>query len=329
MKDNLLVGISIGDPNGIGPEVILKALSKSSIVEKITPVLYCNERILSFYEKHLNVSLNYVFVDSPSSAIKNKINIVSFEINSFEVRPGEVNKEAGEIAFKSLNFACNDLLNKETDVIVTAPINKDNIQNKKFNFMGHTEYLTSKCKQNKSLMLMAHNNLRVGLVTNHVPVNHISKNISQENILEKLTLFHNTLKKDFNLKNPKIALLGLNPHAGDNGLIGSHENNIIIPTIEKANQDGILSYGPFPADGFFANKNYKNYDGVLAMYHDQGLIPFKVISNNNGVNFTAGLKIIRTSPDHGTGYDIAGKNIASSVSFENALLMAKDIYFKR
>jgi 4-hydroxythreonine-4-phosphate dehydrogenase len=251
MKEKLLVGISIGDPNGIGPEVIIKALSESSILETITPIVYCPKSVLLFYEKNLNIKLNYVVVDSPVSAVNSKINIISYDIKKFSVIPGHVSKEAGEIAFKSLRLATDDLFNSETDVIVTAPINKDNIQNKEFNFMGHTEYFTSKCKKSNSLMLMTHHSLRVGLVTNHLPVSLISENILEKNILEKLNLFNNTLKKDFNLSAPKIALLGLNPHAGDNGLIGNQENKVIIPSIKKANLNGILASGPFPADGFF------------------------------------------------------------------------------
>ena len=323
------VGITLGDPNGIGPEIIVKSLSRKSILDKIKPIIYCSEDILLYYIQKFNLNLSINVITSPKQAINNVLNLIDIKGNNFKLCPGKITNEAGNIAFKSLKAASDDLFNLKTDVIVTAPINKDNIQNEDFNFLGHTEYFTFRCKLEESLMLMVHNNLRVGLVTNHLPLNIVSKSISNDLIIKKLTLLKQVLEKDFNINNPKLALLGLNPHSGDNGLIGFEEKEIIIPVIKYALNKNINVSGPFPADGFFANNNHKNYDAVLAMYHDQGLIPFKVLSKNEGVNFTAGLPIIRTSPDHGTGYDIAGKGIANSTSFENAIIMAKDIFDSR
>ena len=323
------VGITVGDPNGIGPEIIVKSLCKKSILDEIKPIIYCPKDIMLYYIEKFNLNLSLNVITSPEKAINKTLNLIDINGNNFKLCPGKISNEAGDIAFKSLKAASDDLFNIKTDVIVTAPINKDNIQNTDFNFMGHTEYFTFRCNLDESLMLMVHNNLKIGLVTNHLPLNDVSKNISNELIIKKLNLLNLVLNKDFNIKNPKLALLGLNPHSGDNGLIGLEEKEIIIPAIKKALNKNINVSGPFPADGFFANNNHKNYDAVLAMYHDQGLIPFKVLSKNEGVNFTAGLPIIRTSPDHGTGYDIAGKGIANSTSFENAIIMAKDIFDSR
>ena len=329
MAKIISVGITLGDPNGIGPEIIVKSLSRKSILNTIKPILYCPKDILLYYIEKFKIDLSLNVITSPEQAINKALNLIDIKGNNFKLRPGKISNEAGDIAFKSLKAASDDLFNIKTDVIVTAPINKDNIQNTDFNFMGHTEYFTFRCNLDESLMLMVHNNLKIGLVTNHLPLNDVSKNISNELIIKKLNLLNLVLNKDFNIKNPKLALLGLNPHSGDNGLIGLEEKEIIIPAIKKALNKNINVSGPFPADGFFANNNHKNYDAVLAMYHDQGLIPFKVLSKNEGVNFTAGLPIIRTSPDHGTGYDIAGKGIANSTSFENAIIMAKDIFDSR
>jgi len=329
MDTIISVGITLGDPNGIGPEIIVKSFCRKSILEKIRPIIYCPKDILLYYIEKFNLHLSLNIITSPDQAMNRVLNLIDVKQDHFKLSPGKITKEAGEIAFKSLKAASDDLFNIKTDVIVTAPINKDNIQNTDFNFMGHTEYFTFRCNLDESLMLMVHNNLKIGLVTNHLPLNDVSKNISNELIIKKLNLLNLVLNKDFNIKNPKLALLGLNPHSGDNGLIGLEEKEIIIPAIKKALNKNINVSGPFPADGFFANNNHKNYDAVLAMYHDQGLIPFKVLSKNEGVNFTAGLPIIRTSPDHGTGYDIAGKGIANSTSFENAIIMAKDIFDSR
>ena len=329
MKDQITAAITIGDPNGIGPEIILKTFKDERLLSEITPIIYSPIEVLDFYIKNLNLKTELNKITKAQDAADNKLNVLSFNCPEMLISPGNITKQGGEIAFQSLKKATADLLHLNADIIVTAPINKDNIQNEEFNFLGHTEYFTEKCNQNESLMLMAHHNLKIGLVTNHLPIEKISENIHESQILNKLLLMHQALKKDFAKINPKIALLGLNPHSGDNGLIGNEEKLIIQPTILAAKKMNINVSGPFPADGFFANKNHKKFDGILAMYHDQGLIPFKILSNNEGVNFTAGLPIIRTSPDHGTGYDIAGKSIAKEESFKNALLMAKSIYKKR
>ena len=329
MKDQITAAITIGDPNGIGPEIILKTFKDERLLSEITPIIYSTIEVLDFYIKNLNLKTELNKISKAQDAADNKLNVLSFNCPEMLISPGNITKQGGEIAFQSLKKATADLLHLNADIIVTAPINKDNIQNEEFNFLGHTEYFTEKCNQNESLMLLAHHNLKVGLVTNHLPIEKISENIHESQILNKLLLMHQALKKDFAKSNPKIALLGLNPHSGDNGLIGNEEKLIIKPTILAAKKMNINVSGPFPADGFFANKNHKKFDGILAMYHDQGLIPFKILSNNEGVNFTAGLPIIRTSPDHGTGFDIAGKSIAKEESFKNALLMAKSIYKKR
>ena len=329
MKDQITAAITIGDPNGIGPEIILKTFKDERLLSEITPIIYSPIEVLDFYIKNLNLKTELNKISKAQDAADNKLNVLSFNCPEMLISPGNITKQGGEIAFQSLKKATADLLHLNADIIVTAPINKDNIQNEEFNFLGHTEYFTEKCNQNESLMLMAHHNLKIGLVTNHLPIEKISENIHESQILNKLLLMHQALKKDFAKSNPKIALMGLNPHSGDNGLIGNEEKLIIKPTILAAKKMNINVSGPFPADGFFANKNHKKFDGILAMYHDQGLIPFKILSNNEGVNFTAGLPIIRTSPDHGTGFDIAGKSIAKEESFKNALLMAKSIYKKR
>ena len=329
MIKNIIAGITIGDPNGIGPEIILKAFCDKSLFSLITPIIYCPYEILSFYQTKLNTNFSIQEIKNPKNAIPGKINIIPFNSFNFKVSPGKITKAAGEISFLSLKNATNDLFNNLIHFIVTAPINKDNIQNKDFNFFGHTEYFTKKSGLEESLMLMVHDGLKVGLVTNHLPVHKVAENITKRKILQKLTLMSNAIKADFDVYDPKIAILGLNPHAGDNGLIGKEDISTIQNSIDFANKQGIKCFGPFPADGFFANEVYKKYDGVLAMYHDQGLIPFKVISKNKGVNFTAGLPIVRTSPDHGTGYDIAGKGKASSISFKNSIIMGEKIYQKR
>tara|TARA_B100001287_G_scaffold141563_1_gene119073 strand:- start:6092 stop:7117 length:1026 start_codon:yes stop_codon:yes gene_type:complete len=329
MKEKMLVGISIGDPNGIGLEIIIKSFKKNDFFKELTPIIYCPKNIFISSLKILEEVLDFDIINLPKNATLGKVNIIDFQQGNFNLFPGKATKSSGRLAYESLKIASNDLFSKKIDAIVTAPINKDNIQNSNFNFMGHTEYFTFRCELDESLMLMCYKKLRVGLVTNHLSVSNVSKNISMKLITKKINTFNTVLESDFNIKNPKLALLGLNPHSGDNGLIGNEEKKIIIPTIKELKSKNINVFGPFPADGFFANKNYLNYDGILAMYHDQGLIPFKVLSKNEGVNFTAGLPIIRTSPDHGTGYDIAGKGIANSTSFENALIMAKDIFVSR
>lgn len=330
MNQNLIVGISIGDFNGIGIEVILKTFQDSRVIEQVTPIIYGKKEILDYYinlDQELNIS--FEIIKSAKEVIHNKINLINISNNSFNCSPGEITIKAGEFAYNSLKCATDDISKGLVDVLVTAPINKTNIQSKDFNFPGHTEFLTSLSNIDQSLMFMVDQDLRVGLATNHIEIKKISSILSSDLILKKLSLMNHSLINDFNIQKPKIAVLGLNPHSGDLGLIGKEEIDIISPAISKAKEEGIFAWGPFPADGFFGNGIYGNFDGVLAMYHDQGLIPFKTISKNKGVNFTAGLPIVRTSPDHGTGMDISGKGIAEEASFRNAVFLAKDIFKNR
>ena len=330
MSEKLKIGISIGDVNGIGLEIIIKTLADSKILNYCTPVVYGHIKTASFYKKALEINdLNFNVIDHPGQAQHKRANLINCWEEEVKIEPGVPNKETGRFAFTSLERATADLLKGEIAALVTAPINKDTIQNENFNFPGHTEYLQEQDGAQESLMFLVSYTLRVGVVTGHIPVSHIASNLTTDKILAKLKLMSASLKQDFWIQKPKIAVLGLNPHAGDNGLLGHEEQDVIIPAIEEARAADILAFGPYPADGFFANGTYMQFDAVLAMYHDQGLIPFKQIAFESGVNFTAGLKFVRTSPDHGTAYDIAGKNQASEVSFREALFTAIHIAKRR
>jgi len=330
MSEKLKIGISIGDVNGIGLEIIIKTLADSKILNYCTPVVYGHIKTASFYKKALEINdLNFNVIDHPGQAQHKRANLINCWEEEVKIEPGVPNKETGRFAFTSLERATADLLKGEIAALVTAPINKDTIQNENFNFPGHTEYLQEQDGAQESLMFLVSDTLRVGVVTGHIPVSHIASNLTTDKILAKLKLMSASLKQDFWIQKPKIAVLGLNPHAGDNGLLGHEEQDVIIPAIEEARAADILAFGPYPADGFFANGTYMQFDAVLAMYHDQGLIPFKQIAFESGVNFTAGLKFVRTSPDHGTAYDIAGKNQASEVSFREALFTAIHIAKRR
>lgn len=326
MSDKLRIGISIGDINGIGLEVIIKTLADNRMLDFFTPIVYGNTKVASFHRKSIGINdFSFNVVNNPEQALDRKSNMINCWQEDVKISLGESNETGGKYAFLSLERATADLINKKIDALVTAPINKHNIQQKDFNFPGHTEYIQAKTASDEVLMFMVSDELKVGVVTGHIPVNEIAKNITKEAILSKLSVMNNSLKTDFWIQKPKIAVLGLNPHAGDNGLIGNEDQEIILPAIQEANELDIFAFGPYAADGFFAGDQYKNFDGVLAMYHDQGLIPFKQIAFHNGVNFTAGLPVIRTSPDHGTGYDIAGKNKASEESFREAIFLALKI----
>lgn len=324
-----IIGISIGDINGVGPEIIIKTFSDERLLEICTPVIYGSGKVIAYYRKSLNINFNYHQVNSITEIQKGRVNIVNCIDPNTEVKPGELHTDAGKASFDALETSVADLLKRSIDALVTAPINKHLIQSDAFDFPGHTEYLTMKAEEETSLMLMTSEDLKIGLVTAHIPVSQISTAITKEAIIKKANLLNKTLKKDFGITKPKIAILGLNPHAGDNGLLGKEEIEIIKPAIDELKENNILAFGPFSADGFFGNFSFKKYDGVLAMYHDQGLIPFKTIAFDLGVNFTACLPIIRTSPDHGTGYEIAGKGIANETSFREAVYLAIDIYKKR
>jgi len=329
MKTYIKIGITLGDPNGIGPEIILKTFSDLQNINDSIIVIYSPFEIIDYYLKFLDIKMDYNILKSAEEAKIGGVNLLPIDNGIFKVSMGVSNKTSGAIAFQSLSAASKDLIQNKIDCIVTAPIDKNTIQNKDFNFNGHTEYFTNLSKESNSLMLMVKDKVKVGIVTNHVPVNEVSKFLTTDQIFEKIELMHQTLVRDFNVPNPKIALLGLNPHSGDNGLIGKEEIEIIIPTIKKALKNNFNVSGPFPADGFFASSSHKSFDGILGMYHDQGLIPFKILSQNEGVNFTAGLSFIRTSPDHGTAYDIVGKNKANFSSFKTAVKTAKEIYVNR
>jgi len=321
--EKLRIGISIGDVNGIGLEIIIKTLADTRIYDYCTPIVYGHTKVASFYRRAIEVNeLNFNVITHPSQAQPKRANMINCWNEDVKIEPGIVNKEVGKYAFMSLEHAANDLLSGDIDALVTAPINKDTIQSEDFNFPGHTEYLQMRAGSPDSLMFLVSDTLRVGVVTGHIPVAKIAESITTEKILSKLRLMDASLRNDFWLRKPKIAVLGLNPHASDNGLIGNEEQNIIQPAIDEARANDILAMGPYAADGFFANGTYLQFDAVLAMYHDQGLIPFKQIAFEQGVNFTAGLSFVRTSPDHGTAFDIAGKNKASEVSFREALFTA-------
>lgn len=322
----LRIGITHGDLNGIGYEIILKTLSNSQILELFTPVIYGSSKVASYHRKTLNMGdIHFNIIRSADQAVEGKANLINITPGEIKIDLGQTTEIAGEMAFKALEAATEDLKRGSLDALVTAPINKQNIQSKQFDYPGHTEYLTQKFQARDGLMLMISNTLRIGVLTGHIPLREVPGNIHQDAIVQKLKLFSQSLERDFGIRKPRIALLGLNPHASDHGVIGKEEQDVIIPAIEQAFEEGILAFGPYPADGFFGTAAFSKFDGILAMYHDQGLIPFKTLSFDNGVNFTAGLPFIRTSPAHGTAFDIAGKNQASPDSFREAIYLAKDI----
>jgi 4-hydroxythreonine-4-phosphate dehydrogenase len=324
------IGITLGDLNGVGPEVVIKALADNRLLNLITPVIYGSARAISFYKKQLNIEeFNYSQVRNKGQFTAKTINVVNSWEDTVEITPGKASKETGKAALIALKQACEELKEGLIDALVTAPIDKLSIHSEEFPFKGHTEFLTTYFGATESLMFMVSNTLRVGLVTEHIPVKDVAAAISKEKIEAKLRLMEQSLRKDFGIAKPKIAVLGLNPHAGDGGLIGQEDELIIKPVVNDQRNKGKLVYGPFPADGFFASGQYAKYDAVLAMYHDQGLIPFKSIAFDEGINFTAGLPIVRTSPDHGTGYTIAGKNQASESSLREAIYRAHDIFKHR
>ncbi len=326
-----IIGITLGDYNGVGPEVILKALQGNHLNKLCTPVVYGSMRVLNRYKFLLEMKDWQLFGANSLENINPKATnvITCFNDASLEVEPGKVTPHAGEAAFESLKAATADLKDGKIHAIVTAPINKHNIQSETFKFVGHTEYFTEMFEAKESLMFLVSDDIRVGVVTGHIPVSKVSGALIKEAIGTKLQLMIDSLKKDFGIKKPKVAVLGLNPHAGENGLIGNEEIDNISPVIQQFKNKGNLVFGPFSADGFFGKLEFKKYDAVLAMYHDQGLIPFKLMAFEEGVNFTAGLSVVRTSPDHGTAYDIAGKNIASESSLLKAIFTAIDILKNR
>jgi len=324
--DKPRIGITMGDINGIGPEVVIKALADPRLLNLITPVVYGSTRVLSYYRKLMNLEeFNYSQVKTKGQFFHKAINVVNCWEEVIEIKPGQPSREAGRAAFLALSQAVQDAKEGLIEGLVTAPIDKNTIHGDAFPFRGHTEYLTDTFQATESLMMLVSDNLKVGLATEHLPLRDVPAHITKERVELKIRLLELSLKRDFDVQKPRIAVLGLNPHAGDEGLLGSEENDIIKPVINDLRNKNKLVFGPFPADGFFGAGSQVRYDGVLAMYHDQGLVAFKALAFENGVNFTAGLPIVRTSPDHGTAYGIAGKNQADANSLLQAVYLAADI----
>ena len=321
------VAITHGDINGVGYEVILKTFADSRMFEHCTPIVYGSTKVASYHKKLLpqqQQELNFTALLDAAQAQERKFNVVNLVPDEIKIEIGKSTEIAGRLSRMALDRACEDLKKGVVDVLVTAPINKKNIQSDDFDFPGHTEYLSNKFN-GKSLMMMVCDRIRIGIVTNHYALKDVPSVITKELLLEKIGLMYDSLKRDFGIPMPKIAVLALDPHAGDNGVIGTQDMTVVKPAIDEAYSNGILAYGPFPSDGFFGSSEFSKFDGVLALYHDQGLIPFKLMSFTEGVNYTAGLDIIRTSPAHGTAYDIAGKGKASEQSFRHAVNLACDI----
>lgn len=326
--ENIFVGISIGDLNGIGSEVILKSFEDTRMLELCTPIIFANVKILSFLKKQLSLNVNLHGIDKIDQAIVGKINVLNVWKEGVNLELGKEDENVGKYAVKSFIAATKALKEDLIDVLVTAPISKSNIQSEEFLFPGHTDYLNQEL-EGDALMFMVQDNLRVGLLTDHIPINEVAKHLTEELIRKKIKTINQSLIQDFGINKPRIAVLGLNPHSGDNGVIGNEEETVLKPALKKIFKEGILVFGPFSADGFFGSGQYEKYDAVIATYHDQGLIPFKTLSFGKGVNYTAGLNKIRTSPDHGTGFDIAGKGVADHSSFVEAIYAAMDIFKAR
>ncbi len=327
-KGKIKLGISIGDLNGIGCEVVLKTFEDTRMLDFCTPVIFASNKTISFHKNALGISINYNGVQDASKAIEGKVNVVNVWKETPEIEFGEATPEAGEYAIKSLKAVVGALKNGDIDVLVTAPINKNNIQAEDFKFPGHTDYLTQEL-EGESLMFMVTDTLKVGLLTDHLAVKDAPAAINPILIRTKVRIIEKSLQIDFGIRRPKIALLGINPHSGDNGVIGNEDDEILKPVIKEMSDAGHLVYGPYSADSFFGSDSYKNFDAILAAYHDQGLIPFKTLSFGKGVNYTAGLSKVRTSPDHGTAYEIAGKGKADHSSFKEAVFTAIYIYRNR
>ena len=330
-KNKPVIGISIGDINGIGLEVILKALNHKRIIHICTPVIYGSSKIVSYHKNIVGLEeLTFFGQRSAERLSYDKVNVVNCWNDNVNITLGKPTDAGGRFAQISLEAATRDLKAGLIDALVTAPIHKKSMELAGFSHIGHTEYLTKEFNAKDSLMLLANDSLRVGLVTSHIPLRAVADAITKESIINKLRIFNNTLKVDFGFERPSIAVLGLNPHAGEEGMLGDEEAKIIRPAIVEAKKEGgMMVFGPFAADGFFGSGQFNKFDGILAMYHDQGLIPFKALTFGSGVNFTAGLSCIRTSPDHGTAFDLAGKNSADPSSFQHAIFMAIDVHRNR
>jgi len=329
-NSKIKIGITQGDINGIGYEVILKTFAEPGMLELCTPIIYGSPKVAAYHRKSLDLPTNFSIINSASEASFNKLSIINCNDEDVKVEFSKPDNEAGKAALDALEKALSDYKEGLIDVLVTAPINKHTIQSETFSFPGHTEYIEERVGEgSKSLMILMKGDFRVALVTGHVALKDVPALVTKELIQEKLSIFNQSLKQDFGIDNPRIAVFSLNPHAGDEGLIGKEEQEIIIPALKEMTDKGMLCYGPYPADGFMGSGNFTNFDGILAMYHDQGLTPFKTLAMEDGVNYTAGLPIIRTSPAHGTAYDIAGQGVASEDSFRQAIYVAMDVYRNR
>ena len=324
------VGITHGDINGIGYEVILKAFADPTMLELCTPIVYGSPKVATYHRKAMDIQANFSIINEANEALDGKLSILNCVDDELKVELTAATPDAGKAALDALERALQDYREGLIDVLVTAPINKHTIQSDAFHFPGHTEYIEERVgDRKKALMILLKDDFRVALVTGHIPVKDIATTITKELIMEKLSIFHRSLKQDFGIDCPRIAVFSLNPHAGDNGVIGTEESEVIIPAMQEMIEKGIQCFGPYPADGFMGSGNFTHFDGILAMYHDQGLAPFKALAMDEGVNFTAGLPIVRTSPAHGTAYDIAGQGIASESSFRQAIYTAIDVYRNR
>ncbi|TXE12918.1 4-hydroxythreonine-4-phosphate dehydrogenase PdxA [Seonamhaeicola algicola] len=324
----IVVGISVGDLNGIGSEIILKTFEDNRILDFCTPVIFASAKTMNFFKSHFKSGINFHNINNINQLAHGKVNVFNCWNEPVKIEFGKEDVKIGTYAIKSLKAATNALKNGEVDVLLTAPINKFNIQSKEFKFPGHTDFLAQELK-GESLMFMITDDLRVGLLTDHVPVKDVVNHITEALITKKINTIHDSLVKDFKISKPKIAVLGINPHTGDNGVIGKEDDEVLRPTIKKIKEKGKLVFGPYAADSFFGSNNFKNFDAIIATYHDQGLIPFKTLSFGQGVNYTAGLTKVRTSPDHGTAYEIAGKGQADESSFKEALFAAIQIHKNR
>ena len=326
----IIAGISQGDINGVGYEIIMKALADASVTDMCVPVVYGSPKVAAYHRKVLNIqNINFNNIKSVGEVHPKKVNLVNCLGDEVRVEMGRSTTEGGAAALEALECAVSDLVDGKIDVLVTAPIDKHNIQSDKFRFAGHTDYLMSKVNAPEVLMLMVSESMKIGFVTGHLPLKEVAGTITVNNVAGKLRLLNRTLLQDFAIRGPRIAVLSLNPHAGDGGLLGKEEEEVIIPAVNKANEEGILAFGPYSADGLFGSGAFKSFDAVLAMYHDQGMSAFKALAFDTGVNFTAGLPVIRTSPVHGTAFDITGKNEASGNSMRQAIYTACDIFRNR
>lgn len=325
-KDKPIIGLSMGDFNGVGPEILLKMLDDNRILRLCTPIIYGSSKILNKYRKLLSLEdANIQHIKYAQQVNHRKPNIINCWDEDYEIAPGKATPESGLAAWKALDAATHDLRDGHISALVTVPISKSNMPREHFKFAGHTEYLADFFGVKDNLMLLVSEDLRVGIVTGHISIAQVPAALTKEKIMSKLMLLHESLKRDFGINKPRIALLGLNPHAGEDGMMGAEEQTLIIPLIKELKNKGLLVFGPYPSDGFFGTHQYKKFDGVLAMYHDQGLIPFKTLAFDYGVNFTAGLPAVRTSPDHGTAFNIAGKGEADEASLRSAIYLACDI----